>query len=737
MYSIALVQNQSEMSHYACADARPLLDSFPNYHYRLFTGDNIGDLAALLERRSVHAVVLGSNALNDKSILAELGRGDFAKTLQEFLEAGYGFLSMQQIGLAMRMGPTMTVLPAPYDQLVPRVIQRGDSALRSGRLGIGSNVAPHLTLSYPHAIDLASVREAALAFRGYNGLYWHYWDEVDLADWDQVVVDPAAVPPRSLVLACKESAPGRIVVSSLPLDWQQHKTLFTNLLVYIVEGRHDVATLSVAGDSSLDYLQATLRARCHPFGDYTLPDDIEKARDAIAQGIHSTVVLGSDLSPTELPAALLTQLDEAVRQGKVRVVDIGDTTFGVRSLNVISHELRPRRLLMAAEFQIQQDLLTGYLDDSFWSHVDTLQTLERIPDHAVDYGLLQDAALQITRNHDRDGSYDELFGPTCAYYWLRAAYGGVGSAGAHESAAWLRSRIPEQEPHERALAYHAFASVGEVREDERQDLSEAVSQLQVGGMTESQLILYLRAGIAARLEASDLTPLAVELAGRHRDGQWIDLTTTATVANALLDVHALVAPASDAALVQQLRAAVQSAVILILRHLGSEDSSVLNPYPWEHKARTTTLCLRAWLEFDRLHDVPVSELLENLTRSRRSATSSAATRTALGVLQESTRTNRQLQAQLREKEAAERRASEAYRRLVGAGVVVAVLLYGLVAVLVGLALGPDTLGDGFRRGILESYGFHFGLVGFVATVTGLVVGVLAWLRRGHAHRGDT
>ena len=44
--------------------------------------------------------------------------------------------------------------------------------------------------------------------------------------------------------------------------------------------------------------------------------------------------------------------------------------------------LRPRRLLSATELQIQTELRQGYIDDSFWSHVETLQTLEQMPDHA-------------------------------------------------------------------------------------------------------------------------------------------------------------------------------------------------------------------------------------------------------------------------------------------------------------------------------------------------------------------
>lgn len=45
MYRVALIQNQSEMSHYGYADARPLLQEF-GYNTFLYTAENIGKIAA-------------------------------------------------------------------------------------------------------------------------------------------------------------------------------------------------------------------------------------------------------------------------------------------------------------------------------------------------------------------------------------------------------------------------------------------------------------------------------------------------------------------------------------------------------------------------------------------------------------------------------------------------------------------------------------------------------------------
>src|SRR6185503_19281855 len=89
-------------------------------------------------------------------------------------------------------------------------------------------------------------------FASLPGVYWHYWDDVDLVDWDPLLVDPHG--GRALVLASKQSASGRVVLSALPLDWQQNQPLLSNLLAYVIEGHHHLATLQPADDAeSLGY----------------------------------------------------------------------------------------------------------------------------------------------------------------------------------------------------------------------------------------------------------------------------------------------------------------------------------------------------------------------------------------------------------------------------------------------------------------------------------------------------
>jgi hypothetical protein len=725
MYSIALVQNQSEMLHYGYADARSLLDG---YEFRLFTGDNVAELPALLARRHVDAVVLGSNALNDKVIMRTLCNSGFADQLGQFMASGRGFLCMQQIGLAMRKGPMLNVLPEPLGRVLPTVLPPEDTAM-SGQLAVGSGAASHVALNYPRVIDPDELCAHARDFPSLPGVYWHYWDKVDLSDWDQLIVDPSSAAERALVLAAKQSAPWRVVISALPLDWQKHANLFRNLLTYVVEGRHNVATLTDGRPGGpFEYLRESLVVLRVPFGEYVLPHDLAGLARNIEHGIHSTLLIAQGLQLRDLPEPLLGTLGTAVQAGALRVLDIGPGAYGIRGVNVVSRELRPRRLLQSTELQIQSELRTGYIDDSFWSHVETLQTLDELPDRTVDYAGLLEPAWAITRNHDRDGSYDEIFGPTCAYYWFRARYLRADSAEARQTAEWLRRALPRYDSHERALAYIMFASHGQLRPEEEDELVRVIRGLDVSRLSETDLVLYLRAILAVSKRVDLMTPLALALVDRQRNGAWVDLTTTATAANLLLDAHAVLSGDEGRVDVRQkIESSVLDAIVVILRLLAqSEAMPGPRTYPWDGKASTTTKCLQAWMKFDALQDLPVYDILENLRRSNENATQFASNWTALEVLRETNEENVRLRGELtgaiqREQRATRslRQADDRVRWRNGALVVAAVVMYVLVTMVIGLLTSKErSLAVAMLDGFVKGWGFHLALISLVLSLVG-------------------
>jgi hypothetical protein len=717
MYSVALVQNQSEMLHYSYADLRPMLS--PRYAYQLFTGDKIDSLPRVLSTRQVDALVLGSNALNDKDILAALCSDSFSKLLGDFVDSGRGVLSFQQLGLAKRAGPKMTVLPEPFGRVLPVALQQGDDALSSAGLQFGPGMGGHVALTYPDAVDTEQAKKWAGTFASLPGVYWHYWDDVDLVDWDPLLVDPHG--GRALVLASKQSASGRVVLSALPLDWQQNQPLLSNLLAYVIEGHHHLATLQPADDAeSLGYLLESLQARRVALRSYTAGRDEDVLARNIGAGIHSTVLIAPGLPREELPEGLVRTMQQAVLAGRLRVMEIGADGFGVRSLSVLSRELRPLRILELTELQIQSELRIGYIDDSFWSHVETLQTLAAMPNRVVDYGRLQDAAFAVTRNHDRNGSYDDIFGATCAYYWLRATYLGADSPEACASERWLRAKLPQYGATEHALACWTFAGLGRQDATDTEKLCTIVAALSPAAESETALMQYLRALVAVNGPVSMLAPLAEELIKRQRDGLWLDLTTTASATNVLLDCHRRLSGTDATSMIARIEAATLAAVVVILRELArSEASPKYHPYEWDGKARTTTKCLQAWLKFEELQDLPVYDLVENIDRSGDSAQQSIAHRTALTVLQTTNEQNAKLKTQARDQEALLRRAVRTVQLGSSAVILLLLAVYVLVILCVGLVSQPGvSLGDGLSSGFVSGWQYWTGIPALIAAAVG-------------------
>ena len=71
MYRIALIQNESEMMRYSWADIRPMVERL-GYGFDGFTAENIEDLYPRLKTDQYDAIIIASNACNDKAVRESL-----------------------------------------------------------------------------------------------------------------------------------------------------------------------------------------------------------------------------------------------------------------------------------------------------------------------------------------------------------------------------------------------------------------------------------------------------------------------------------------------------------------------------------------------------------------------------------------------------------------------------------------------------------------------------------------
>jgi hypothetical protein len=726
--TIAVVQNQSEMAHYGYGDMRPLLEAH-RYHTVLFTGDDIGGLTSLVGDDALDAVVLASNALNDRTIWDHLSSEGFRTALAGFLDSGRGLLSFQQFGLAMRDGPTMDLLPEPLGKVLP-VVRPGAERTVDGDLQMPEGTH-HVALLYPYRLDTAALRNRSVRFPSLPGLYWHYWTQVNRADWDVLLATHGADGvERALLIATREHAPYRVVLSALPLDWQFHEGAVTNLLLYVVEGRHNTAVLQNGGNSvSSDYLLASLRANRLGHRVYDVHRQADELMQNIRDGVHTTLVV--DSAATQQPAVVDRTVRRAFGNGIARIIESTQPTAErSRSLLISSRRLFPERLLREIRVRIHADLQhLEYIDDSFLRHVSTLQTMHALaaavggPEPEDDFRDDLDGAWQVIGRHDRRGSYDHVFGATVALWWLRTRYLGPQHEATRATTQWLENASGTCTRREQALALVTFADLRALTAIELARVERILNEA-TEPSTESDTILYLRAAVVARYTAA--IPLLVSLLanGQEADsGRWVDLTTTGSAVSALLDARALLREGTDCEeeVISHIETLALRGVIYILDGL---DPAVLRgatsarAYPWQGRASTSVTCLLAWIQFDALIHIPVREVVDTLRRDERAATETASLRTVLAVLQEIKSEAIELRRQLNESQRELTSARRARIRSRAAAIVAGALIYVLVSLVVGLASAPRTGGltTAFRRGIMGAWGVHVGVLATAAAI---------------------
>lgn len=707
MYRVALVQNQSEMAHYGYADARALIADF-DYEVTLYTAQNVRELSTALPHHRTDALVLGSNALNDKTIRAFLEEKETAEVVGSFLERGCGLLCFHQLRLASMEDTRLSFLPDSLGRVAPVARSAGETSV-DGTLAIPSGAESHTSLLYPNPVSAAQIQDRALGFRSLQGLYWHFWADSDLADWNVLLTDGATLEEaRPLLLASKETAPCRVVLSALTLDWQRQRSLLENVLSYVVEGRHNTAILSRSRNESqaLAYLTATLEARCFPFRRYHLDEGLGAFDSHLRNGVHTTIVLGDDVTQEALPGPTRAPLDELLSRGEVKLLSIepGEDPSRIAGLSSVSHQTEAYRQLELAELALQGELREGNIDGSFWSTAETLQVLEGMPEVTTDFGPLVRHALRLAEEHDRDGSYDETFGVTCALYWMRATYRGHADARTKATEAWIRARLDRFETREQVLAYRTFALVGRLTADDRTALRQILKGVLHEEPSEIDLIAYVKAAVAA--DIAEPLPALVDHLLPSLQKHWVDLATTASAASALLDARAMMREARQSQVRGDLDETVRQAVVSLQDEMHFRGSSG-EPYPWEGKASTTVRCLEAWAKFDTQVAPPISEVIDQLVGWDRVATEIATTRSSLAVLDELKEENAGMAERITSLEPRVRDAATELRRRRALAAGLAVSLYLLVALLVA-AVG--TKGGGIsellERALIKPLAVH-------------------------------
>lgn len=725
VYRIALVQNQSEMAHYSYADGRHLLSEL-GYDYRLYTAYDIDELPTQLD--DFDAVFLGSLALNDKAIRETLLSDIAIANLQAFAVSGRGILSGHTLGLAQR-NIGIAFLPDELGAVrpVPRPV---DEHATEGRFAIPTPAQTHFLTQYPEVLAAETLQRNCLEFNSLPGLYWHYWDDIDYSAWDVIIEDGAT--GRALLLVNKQSLPYNIALSALTLDWQKQRDLLANLLRFITEGTPATAVIvdPTQLSAEFNYLTSALVASGVAVREYDIQSALPLLGRHIRKPIHSSLILGPNVYMKELPDTLTAEIQRRHQDGDLRLLFAArepDLGFGFSCFDKGS---LARELLLRMLLRVKQSMRSGYIDGSFWSTVETLQVLESHPLTGMGLTNHIEPILKLVDEHDRGGSYDEVFGATCAALWLRATYQGVDHDRTKRVVEWLRSRVSFYDKGEQIACLMALAHCGSITVPERARLGSLLRDSLNERSPQLSLISYMRAALA--IGETDLaSDFAMELCHLLERERWLDLSTASAAAVTLLALLQRVKQGEHVSTKFDSHAVGQLIARTVVSIRDTYERKRKRPnndeYPWDNKASTSVKCLQAWRLFDESLSGTVYDALTLLRSAATETADRTLTRTALSVLEDLKAESEALEDEVGDLNSQMRGAvSRRYARLSLAALLL--LGYLLVSVLVASSFSSRPgLSSLLQTAFIRPWGFHLAVVTVSATL--LAVPWERWISR--------
>lgn len=533
MYCIALIQNESEMMRYSWADVRPMIERIQGYRFDGYTTENIEELFPKLSTTLYDAIIIASNACNDRIIRNSLEK--HSQEIDSFLQKGKGLL----ISFQMKK-PEFEHYEFLPDKFKISATNRKDFGEnpQDGNLDVGQGQDNHTILCYPKKIDPQKVKQHSLTNNLVEGIYWTYLTPKNPENYKNLIEDNSYNPSRSLLLVSREDYTFRIAVSTIAMDWQGHDDLWNNTVKYVVEGRPSIAVIHKSGRSIFDfrYLMASLEINKVSYAEYIL-DSMDL--DSVAIDIHDSYLLSPSWTPPEIDKFInaFSHLDS---KGQAEVFFFSESQNGTPIIQTVSNyrefEVIARNSITWLISQFPQDEKQGYWDESFWTTVDVLNTMIEF-----DIPILQfkPKILKSIDKKDKNGSYDEVLGATCAMFEVYDLFLGRDHEKTQRALDWIQGQLPKKILFERSTAYEILVRLNiDVLESDllsfKNEIVNSVEEIQ----NEFKLYRYGRTLLACGF-VNEATKVATQLEKLQDNlsGKWVNIPNTAAIIDFLIELQ--------------------------------------------------------------------------------------------------------------------------------------------------------------------------------------------------------
>jgi hypothetical protein len=665
MHRIALIQNESEMMRYSWADIRPLLARL-EYPFDSYTAENVAALFPSLSETTYDAIVIASNACNDKQVREAL-EVERDRSLAGFLERGGGMLVSFQMRLAEY--DFYEFIPAPFRVSATNRITEEKEHPTAGDLQVNEDHVDHVVLRYPNQINLEAVKDRCLHNNLVEGIYWTYLQPEEDKAYITVLEDASFAGKRPLLIVAREDFPARVVVSSLALDWQMHGELWDNCVRYVVEGRPAIAVVSKEASTAFDfrYLVTSLRIKKLPFVEYSQQD---LSAVHIPPDLHNTIILDPAWHESELASFAQTHSPQ-IRAGSSRLYYFGQTPAGDISVTTVSRvkefDLIARNVVTWLVRQFPEEEGKGYWEGSFWCTLDVLDTLTEFG-HPVDQ--FREKILGEVAKHNRAGSYDEVVGASCAMLEAFHLLLGRDSPEFKTTLGWILDHVYSKTYFEQATAFDVLGRLGIDVPQHRKDAfrNEAMT---AGISSENDFLLYRYAkSLLACAFVADAEQLALRLAALQdpKEGKWVNVPNTASVLHMLMMLR-------DAS--KRPNLTIDEMIFRGIQFIKSTYSP--REFNWKNDVSATAKSLQALKYFEEKVTFPIDEVMSGLQAGVEAAESHIAIDVAAELNVKLQRENNRLTERLTEEQEMRQQEADERRLAIRLTAILAIPVSGITA----------------------------------------------------------
>lgn len=606
MFNVAVILNESETERYGWANILPVLKRATEqrrYEFHAYTASNFEEFVRRIG--SYDSVFISTNACNDELLFAKLVSSKAA--IADFLAQGKGLFASLQKRL-IDVGSVTGFLPDEYEY---QTIGRREPS-SAGDISFPVDGKESLLLTYPKRITAERILDRCRHNDFKHHLYRGHIAAVNEYNYTSILVDASYGEIRHLLVCSRFDFDARLVISTVPLDWEGHIDFLTNIILFVTEGQPLAAFVRKRGYETIDYEYlvscATYhRVRGREYEVETLDDSI------IRTDVHKFHVLGPGWSEEEA-TKYWKRVSGAEPDHDCRVYSFkrhGD----VPSLVEHSKHSFSDGLIREAIAWLSARFHEGRFQGSFWITRDVLELYVSL---SLSVDSIRDDILERARQHDVNGSYDSLMGSTCALIEVYAWLLGTDSPEYQRSLRWIADNLQQAAAYDQQSALLTLHSLGEAYDESTYrrlyNRLNDIPQERRLEMSELDLCRNARFCLLGNHESAwDWVRVVSDIQGA--DGKWTNGARTATTLLFLLSIRDRI-PTSR----RELDSRIGRGVSYLAAEFNRDGAC------WHGDVLSTARATLALKTFQRLLEYPVEEAFlsiqrqQALTTTARSAT---------------------------------------------------------------------------------------------------------------------